>query len=261
MGRTIFITITVLAMVFILGACAKPTVAPAPESAPATAAAPTAEPEPAPPPPPPASAPAETPTSPWEVRLPEPREVSDTSIEEALLNRRSIRDYTGGALTLEEVSQLLWAAQGTTSPKGYRTAPSALAIYTLETYLVVGDVENLSEGVYRYKSAEHMLVMVLEGDYRPQLTRASVGQYFVEGGAAYILFTGVYERITVMTGEQGVMYVHMEVGHAAQNVYLQAVALGLGTVVNGGIDADRIREILQLPESETPLYFMPVGRK
>ncbi|RLC67255.1 MAG: hypothetical protein DRH97_05150, partial [Chloroflexi bacterium] len=81
--------------------------------------------------------------------LPEPRTDGDVSIEETLFKRRSIRSYTGEALTLEEVSQLLWAAQGITNSKGYRTAPSAAASYTLETYLVVGDVDNLAEGVYR----------------------------------------------------------------------------------------------------------------
>jgi len=190
--------------------------------------------------------------------LPEPRKDSDTSIEETLQNRRSIRTYSGEALTLGEVSQLLWSAQGITSPKGFRTAPSAAAAYTLETWLIAGDVDSLIEGVYRYQPAGHKLIKVLDGDYRAQLTRSSAGRYFVEGGAIYILFTGVYRRIGA--SDEGKKYVHMEVGHAAQNVYLQAVALGLGTVVNGGIDSDSIRDILKLPVNEEPLYFMPVGR-
>jgi SagB-type dehydrogenase family enzyme len=193
--------------------------------------------------------------------LPEPRKESDVSIEEALLKRRSIRTYKREALTLEEVSQLLWAAQGTTSGRGFRTAPSASALYPLETYIVVGDVANLDEGVYHYETRGHKLEKVLEGDYRPRLTRNSMGWYFVEGGAIYIVFTAIYERTTSRAGdEEGKKYVHMEVGHAAQNVYLQAVSLGLGTVVIGGFSSSRAREILQLPENETPLYFMPVGR-
>jgi len=192
--------------------------------------------------------------------LPEPRTDGDVSVEETLLKRRSVRTYSGKALTLEEVSQLLWAAQGITNARGFRTAPSAAATYTLETYLVVGDVSGLVEGVYRYQPAGHNLVKLLDSDYRPELTRKSAGRYFIEGGAIYILFTGVYRRIARDAGDEGVKYVHMEVGHAAQNVYLQAVALGLGTVVCGGIDADGIRQVLELPESEEPLYFMPVGR-
>lgn len=192
--------------------------------------------------------------------LPEPRTDGDVSIEETLLKRRSIRSYSSKAMTLEEVSQLLWAAQGITNSKGYRTAPSAAASYTLETYLVVGDVDNLAEGVYRYQPAGHKLTKIHDGDYRPQLTTASVGRYFIEGGAIYILFTGIYSRIGTTAGGEGAKYVHMEVGHAAQNVYLQAVSLGLGTVVNGGIDGDGIRRILELPVNEEPLYFMPVGK-
>ena len=192
--------------------------------------------------------------------LPEPRTDGDVSIEETLLKRRSIRSYSSKAMTLEEVSQLLWAAQGITNSKGYRTAPSAAASYTLETYLVVGDVDNLAEGVYRYQPAGHKLTKVHDGDYRPQLTTASVGRYFIEGGAIYILFTGIYSRIGTTAGGEGAKYVHMEVGHAAQNVYLQAVALGLATVVNGGIDGDSIRRILELSVNEEPLYFMPVGK-
>ena len=118
----------------------------------------------------------------------------------------------------------------------------------------MGDIDDLVEGVYRYQPAGHKLVKILDGDYRTQLTRPAAGQYYVDGGAIYLIFTGVYSRI----GEE--KWVHMEVGHATQNVYLQAVALGLGTVVTGGINGDYIREILELPENEQPLYAMPVGR-
>ena len=86
--------------------------------------------------------------------LPEPRQDGEVSIEEALLKRRSIRQYTGEPLTPQEVSQLLWAGQGITDPRGYRTAPSAGALYPLEIYVVVGDVENLAEGVYRYEPVD-----------------------------------------------------------------------------------------------------------
>ena len=196
-----------------------------------------------------------------EVKLPEPRYDSGVSIEETLLKRRSVRDYTGKPLTLPEVSQLLWAAQGITDPQGFRTAPSAGATYPLETYVVVGDVENLTEGVYRYKSAEHKLVKVLDGDYRAQLAGAALGQRMVKEGAVNIVFTAIYERTTRRYGDRGIRYVHMEVGHAAQNVYLQAVALGLGTVVVGAFSDDQVREILKLPEDEQPLYIIPAGRR
>ena len=139
--------------------------------------------------------------------LPEPRKDGDVSVEEALQTRRSIRTYSGEALTLGEVSQLLWSAQGITDSKGFRTAPSAAATYTLETYLIAGDVDDLVEGVYRYKPVGHKLVKVLDGDYRTQLTRTTAGRYFVEGGAIYLLFTGVYSRIGL--SDEGKKYVHM----------------------------------------------------
>ena len=196
-----------------------------------------------------------------EVELPEPRYDSGVSIEETLLKRRSVRDYTGEPLTLQEVSQLLWAAQGTTDPTGFRTAPSAGATYPLEIYVVVGDVENLTEGVYRYKSAEHKLMKVLDGDWRAELAAAALGQSSVKEGAMDIIVTAVYERTTQRYGDRGIRYVHMEAGHAAQNVYLQAVALGLGTVVIGAFHDDQVREILKLPQNEQPLYIIPVGRR
>ena len=195
-----------------------------------------------------------------EIDLPEPRYDSGVSLEETLLKRRSIRDYTGEPLTLQEVSQLLWSAQGTTDPRGYRTAPSAGATYPLETYLVVGDVENLAEGVYRYQSAEHKLVKVLDGDLRVQLADATLGQSCVKEGAVNIVVTAIYERTTRRYGDRGIRYVHMEVGHTAQNVYLQAVALGLGTVVIGAFHDDQVSKILKLPKNEHPLYIIPVGR-
>ena len=162
------------------------------------------------------------PTSPPEpesiIELPEPQYDSDVSIEQSLLQRRSIRSYTGEPLTLQEVAQLLWAAQGVTDPTGFRTAPSAGALYPLELYVVAGDVQDLSPGVYRYDPDEHQLLRTMEGDKRVELADAALGQHFVGEGAIVIVFTAVYERTTGKYGDRGIRYVHMEVGHAAQNL-------------------------------------------
>lgn len=195
------------------------------------------------------------------IELPEPRYKSSVSIEETLLKRRSTRDYTGEPLTLQEVSQLLWAAQGVTSPRGYRTAPSAGALYPLEVYVVVGDVEELSEGVYKYRPQKHQLAKVMAGDKRSELTRAALGQTWVKDAAADIVVTAVYERTTSKYGERGIMYVHMEAGHTAQNLCLQAAALDLGVVTVGAFRDDQVKDILGLPVDEQPLYIIPVGRK
>ncbi len=194
------------------------------------------------------------------VNLPQARSDSDVSVEAALLKRRSVRDYTAEPLTLQEVSQLLWAAQGITDPRGFRPAPSAGATHPLEILLVVGDVTNLAQGVYRYLPHQHKLVKVLEGDVRAELARAALGQAWVREGAINIIITAIYERTTRGYGDRGIRYVHMEVGHVGQNVHLQAVALNLGTVVVGAFRDDQVKKTLNLPPDEHPLYIMPVGR-
>jgi SagB-type dehydrogenase family enzyme len=195
------------------------------------------------------------------IKLPEPRYDSDVSIEQSLLRRRSIRSYSGESLTLQELSQLLWAAQGVTDPKGFRTAPSAGALYPLELYVVAGDVQDLSPGVYRYDPDEHELLRTIEGDKRLELAEAAVWQDFVGEGAIVIVFTAVYERTSGKYGDRGIRYVHMEAGHAAQNLCLQATAMDLGVVTVGAFYDEEVVELLGLPEDEHPLYIIPVGRK
>jgi len=195
------------------------------------------------------------------IELPEPRHDSDVSIEEVLLSRRSVREYTGEPLTLQDVSQLLWAAQGITDPRGYRTAPSAGGTYPLEVYVVVGDVENLAEGVYKYNPLENEIIRVLDGDKREELYVAVLEQTWVREAAIDMVIAAVYERTTEKYGERGVKYVHMEAGHAAQNLCLQATALNLGTVTVGAFHDEQVKELLNLPENVQPLYVMPVGKK
>ena len=195
------------------------------------------------------------------INLPEPQYDSDVSIEQSLLNRRSIRSYTGEPLTLREVSQLLWAAQGITDPRGFRTAPSAGALYPLEVYLVTGDVEDLTSGVYRYEPDGHQLTRIIDGDKRAELADAALAQPWVKEGAISIVFAAVYERTTVKYGERGIRYVHMEAGHAGQNLCLQATAMGLGVVTVGAFHDEQVSKLLNLPQDEKPLYIIPVGRK
>jgi len=195
------------------------------------------------------------------IKLSEPKYDSKTSIEEALLKRKSVRGYKDEPLTLTEVSQLLWAAQGITEPRrNYRTAPSAGALYPLEVYVVIGNVEGVAKGVYKYKPLEHELVKVKNEDVRNELTAATLGQTWVGEGAIVIIFSAVYKRTTQKYDDRGIRYIHMEVGHAAQNVYLQAVSLGLGTVAVGAFKDNEVRKILNVPDEEYLLYIMPVGK-
>ncbi len=196
------------------------------------------------------------------IKLPEPRFESPVSIEEVLFKRRSIRRYKDKNLKLSEISQLLWAAQGITDKKrGLRTAPSAGALYPLEVYLAVGNVSGVPFGIYKYKPRNHEIVKIKEGDLRSEISRAALRQSCVEKGAVDIIIVGVYKRTTQKYGERGFRYVHMEAGHVAQNVYLQAVALGLGTVVVGAFQDEMLKKVLNMPDGEFPLYIMPVGRK
>jgi len=195
------------------------------------------------------------------IKLPRPRAESETCLEEAIYKRRSVREYKDKSLALFEVAQLVWAAQGVTNKDGLRSAPSAGALYPLEVYVMVGKVEGLAKGVYRYEPSEHELVRVRKGDYQVDLYNACLGQAWVKEAGMVLIFGAEFGRTTAKYGERGERYVHMEVGHAAENVYLQAVALNLGTVVVGAFDDEAVADILQMPKKEEPLYVMPVGKK
>ena len=195
------------------------------------------------------------------IKLPEPQHDSDISIEQSLLQRRSARSYTDEPLTLREVSQLLWAAQGVTDPRGFRTAPSAGALYPLEVYVVAGNIQNLLSGIYRYEPDKHQLIRIASGDKRADLANAALGQRPVKEGGIAFVFTAVYERTTGKYGDRGIRYIHIEVGHAAQNLCLQAAAIGLGTVTIGAFYDEQVATLLNLPKDEQPLYIIPVGRK
>ncbi len=194
------------------------------------------------------------------IPLPPPQATGPLSVEEALAKRRSVREYRPEPLTLAEVGQLLWAAQGITRPGDHRTAPSAGATYPLEILLLAGSVHDLSPGLYRYRPPEHALVPLLEKDLRIKLTADALGQSCVKDGAAALVITAIYERTTGKYGQRGRRYVHMEVGYASENIHLQATALGLGTVAVGAFHDDRVQELLNLPANEHPLLIMPVGK-
>mgnify|MGYP003884665697 CR=1 FL=1 len=183
-------------------------------------------------------------------------------MEEAIATRRSIRSYERVPLKIEQVAQILWAAQGITDPRrGFRATPSAGATYPLNVYLVVGEnaVVDLSAGIYRYDANSHSLIILRQGDVREELARAALEQPWVKEAPINIVIVAIYERTTSRYGERGIRYVHMEVGHAGQNIYLEATALGLGCVVIGAFHDEWVREVIGAPHNEHPLYVIPVG--
>jgi SagB-type dehydrogenase family enzyme len=194
------------------------------------------------------------------VKLPAPMKKSSRSLEETIESRRSRRAYTDDPIPLGDISQLCWAAQGLTGgDSGGRAAPSAGALYPLELYLVIGK-SDLAAGVYHYRCVDHTLELVKSGDYRKELREASLAQDWVENGALDFVITAVYDRTMVKYGERGSQrYVPMEAGHVAENIYLQAESLALGTVSIGAFQDDRVREVISAPSEFIPLYVMPVG--
>jgi len=176
------------------------------------------------------------------------------TLEKALGARRSIREFKRDRLTDGELSQLLWAAQGVTSLDGLRTAPSAGAIYPLEIWVVTGS------GLYHYEPREHGLTQHCDGDLRPEICRAALLQEAITQAPAVFVIAAVFERMARKYGEQRTpRYIHMEVGHAAQDLLLQAVALDLGAVVIGAFNDREVESVLSLPADQKPLCLIPVG--
>jgi len=195
-----------------------------------------------------------------EILLPQPQRKGEVSLEEALQKRRSVREYKNESLTLEDIAQILWSAQGITEGT-HRTVPSAGALYPIEIYLVVKKVEGVAEGVYHYNPESHKLVLNVAGDFNRSVAEIAANQEWIENSAAILLISADFQRTTEKYGERGKQYVWMEAGHSAQNVYLQTISLGLGTVSVGAFSDHSVQKILNLPENIQPLVIMPIGKK
>lgn len=193
------------------------------------------------------------------ISLPKPEYKGKVSVEEALKSRRSVRSYQNTPLTLKEISQILWATDGKTADWGGRTAPSAGATYPLEIYIVAGNVEGLTPGLYYYDIDTHSLKLVKEGDLRRNLCQAAYNQSSILNAPATIVISGIFERTTRRYGKRGERYVFMEVGHCGQNIHLQCEALGLGTVMIGAFDDSQVKNVLGIREDI--FYLCPVGKK
>ena len=193
------------------------------------------------------------------IELPAPRTAEGLSVETALSTRRSVRQFADTALSTEELGQLVWAAQGITRTGGYRTAPSAGALYPLEIFMAIGPEGDIPAGVYRYDPARHALTKTADGDRRAELSEAALSQGSVRGAPAVMVICAVFQRVTRKYGDRGMQYTFQESGHAAQNVHLQAVSLGLGSVPVGAFRGDPVRRVLGAGENEVPVYIIPIG--
>jgi SagB-type dehydrogenase family enzyme len=192
--------------------------------------------------------------------LPEPDLKGHLSLEEAIERRRSIREFDGGTITLAEIGQLLWVAQGVSNPAGLRTAPSAGALYPLEIYAIASGSNELSAGIYHYRPRDHSLERIESGDFRAKFAAAALMQDWTAQSSVIFVLAAAYARTTRKYGERGRRYVAIEAGHAAQNIYLQAVALGLGATEVGAFDDDAVSRLVHLPNDEEPITTVVVGR-
>jgi len=186
------------------------------------------------------------------------------SVEKAIKERRTIRDFRERTLSLAHLSQLLWVAQGITDPKeGKRAAPSGGALYPLDIYIFVGEngVERVESGVYHYQPEKHSLLMVTKGDRRKEIASVALYQMWMAKAPVIFLITAEYRRITGKYGERGIRYALIEVGHVGQNLFLQAEALGLGAGIVGAFNDLEVSKVAGLPPKHEPLLIMPVGYK
>lgn len=197
-----------------------------------------------------------------EYKLPPPSQRGDMSVEESIARRRSVRRFKRESLSLSQLSQVLWSAQGITSGGGLRAAPSAGATYPLEVYVFVGrdGVEGLEEGIYHYNIENHSLNLHKEGDLRQQLSLAALDQEFIVQAPVGIVLCALYERTAWRYGQRAERYVHMEAGHVGENIHLQAVALGLAVVMVGAFSDEDVSRVVGLEREVKPLYIIPLGK-
>ena len=193
--------------------------------------------------------------------LPKPSLGGAMSVEHALAHRRSTREFDPAPLPLAAVSQLLWAAQGVTHERGFRTAPSAGALFPLEIYLVAGAVSGLAAGIHHYEPERHRLVRMSTGDLREELTSLAHGQDWMMDAPAVLVIAADTSRTARKYGRRAARYVAMEAGYASQNVYLQSQALGLGTCMVGAFSDRPVKQLLRMPSEVEPLGLMPIGRR
>jgi SagB-type dehydrogenase family enzyme len=188
------------------------------------------------------------------INLPDPKILGKMSVEESIFRRRSEHSFLPNELTMDQISQLLWSAQGITDKGwGFRAAPSSGALYPLTLYIMKKD------GIYKYIPDGHKLSQISGQDSRPSIVRASLGQSFIGEAPLVIIIAGNYRIVEAKYGQRSYRYLNMEIGHVAENIALQSVALGLVSVTVGAFWDDVVAKTLELPDTQDPFYILPVG--
>ena len=195
-----------------------------------------------------------------ELALPSPALKGSRSVEEAIKLRRSVRSFHDQPLTLSDLAQLLWAAQGVTHDQTCRSAPSAGGLYPIDTYVVVERVTGLHAGVYQYNPELHSLKKLLEGSYGQKICKAANSQECVGNAAVTIVLSLPFDRSMKKYGRIGLAYACVEMGCIAENVALQATSLRIGSACIGGVDSDTIQETMELPKENRVICLLPLGK-
>ncbi|MCX7820808.1 MAG: SagB/ThcOx family dehydrogenase [Brevinematales bacterium] len=182
-------------------------------------------------------------------------------LEKIIQNRRSIRDYSDKPISLKELSYILWAAQGITSKEGFRTTPSAGALYPVEIYIVVNKVEKLETGIYKFNPQKKSLLKISTKNIITNIYEAALRQDCIIKAPAIIAIGAVFDRVTAKYGARGTNYTYIEVGCVAQNIHLMVENLNLGTVVVGAFYDTEIKKLLEMQKNETPIILMPIGHR
>jgi SagB-type dehydrogenase family enzyme len=195
------------------------------------------------------------------VKLPKPA-FSGKTVEQAIRQRRSHRQFTDKALTLQELVQLLVSADGLTDKnEQLRAAPSGGALYPVELYIAVHNVEGVEPGLYHFHVSDTSLELIKAGDFADSLHIASNEQETVGASPITIIMTARFDRSTKKYADRGYRYIYMESGSICQNIYLQATSMKMGTVAVGAFNDDALNKLLELDgRSEAALMMMPVGR-
>ncbi|MBW1677605.1 MAG: SagB/ThcOx family dehydrogenase [Deltaproteobacteria bacterium] len=205
-------------------------------------------------------------TYPEAAKIPLPRSVfgKTKSLWDILDQRRSRRRYAPGPISMTTLSTLLWAIQGITlSARDYqfRTAPSAGALYPVETYLSIHRVSDVKQGMYHFNVLDFALEEIVQGNFGEHLTRAALDQAMVRRGAVLFIWTAIVLRSMSKYRNRCIRYIFMDAGHIGQNLQLAATAMGLGCCPIGAFYDEEINQVLRVDgEEETAIYLAAVGK-
>jgi SagB-type dehydrogenase family enzyme len=198
------------------------------------------------------------------IKLPEIQFGQAANLWDAILRRRSVRDYAARrGLPLDALSVLLWATQGITATAGgyeFRTAPSAGGLYPIETYILARAVEGLREGIYHFRPRAFDLELLKPGDFSGALAQAALGQGMVADAQVTFVWTALVARSKWKYRQRAYRYIYLDAGHIAQNLYLAGTATGLGVCGIGAFFDDSVNALIEADGiEETALYLASVG--